>query len=1087
MSRQNRWSSLGAAALGLMGLFASTMSAGATATPGASAAQQQPAPAQLKPEIRKLLDDADRLLKERKFPEAVRAAEAALTAAGDKREQALAAASRVHKLGHTAYDASQLTLAKLFWEVELGVRNKLAPDSLDVATSLTDLGDVARNQGDLTAARNFFQRSLKIREEKAPGSLNVAASLNGLGVVAYSQGDLVVARDFHQRALKIREEKTPGSIAVAGSLNNLGNVAFDQGDLPAARDFYLRALKIQEEKAPGSLNVATSLNNLGGVALNQGDLTAARDFYLRALKIKEEKAPGSLDVALSLNNLGSMARDQGDLPAARDFAQRALKIQEGKAPGSLNVAHSLNNLGLVARDQGDLTSAREFFQRALKIREEKAPGSLDVAASLDNLGSVARDQGDFTTAQDFHLRALKIQEEKAPGSLDFAAGLNNLGIGAHRQGDLLAARDLYQRALKIYEEKAPGSLNVAASLYDLGLVASDQGDLTAARDFYQRALKLWEEKAPGSLNVAASLNNLGSVARGQGDLPAARAHLQRAWRLVQSHSQQVTGDEARRAFQSVSGRYASNLERVLVQMRDAGAALRTLEEGRAQALQQALSERILERTASPDAMKRYQEALNRERIARAEHARALTRMEASRSASADETARLKSTTESALSALTQARVAAEAAWAEVKRTSPRGALADPMPFDQARASLKPGEIYLAYSIGEKESILYLAPAGKRPVKTLILKFGDKDLDKRVAELTREITDSGSDPAAVRRKSRALAVMLFPAPALAAIRTAKRVILSPDGPLWDVPWSALVLPTGEKREPYLGLAKPLLFAQSLSLHARAMSAPPTSGRAGTTLALGGCLFDAKQVAEAKKKPVPAPPKAGIQLATRGPRDILRNDLGDGNWEPLNASGPEAQSVASLYGAKPVTGVDATETEVRKRLAGARVVHFATHGRYFAGDPLLSGIILTAPAPGDAVTSETDGVLEAAEVLDPALKINADVVVLSACGTGRGKRERAEGLVGLVRCWQIAGARSVVASQWSVADASTGRLMTAFHQGLKAGLPKDEAMRRAMADLAAHSETAHPFYWAPFLVTGDPRAMGIHRPAGEAASQ
>ena len=69
--------------------------------------------------------------------------------------------------------------------------------------------------------------------------------------------------------------------------------------------------------------------------------------------------------------------------------------------------------------------------------------------------------------------------------------------------------------------------------------------------------------------------------------------------------------------------------------------------------------------------------------------------------------------------------------------------------------------------------------------------------------------------------------------------------------------------------------------------------------------------------------------------------------------------------------------------------------------------------------------------------------------------------------------------MVASQWSVADASTGRLMTAFHQGLKAGLPKDEAMRRAMAELAARSETAHPFYWAPFLVTGDPRPMGIPR--------
>ncbi len=143
MSRQNRWISLGAATLGLLGIFASTMSAGATATPGAGTTQQQLAPVQLKPEIRKLLDDADRLLKERKFPEAVRAAEAALTAVGDNHEQALAAANRVHALGNVAYGAAQLNPAKLFWQAELSVLNKLAPDSLAVATSLTDLGDGA--------------------------------------------------------------------------------------------------------------------------------------------------------------------------------------------------------------------------------------------------------------------------------------------------------------------------------------------------------------------------------------------------------------------------------------------------------------------------------------------------------------------------------------------------------------------------------------------------------------------------------------------------------------------------------------------------------------------------------------------------------------------------------------------------------------------------------------------------------------------------------------------------------------------------------------------------------------------------------
>ncbi len=915
MSRRYRWIYLGTAVLGLQTVLVGVTGADAVTSTGANEVLVQSVPVQLNPEIRKLLDEADRLLKERKFAEAVRTAEAALAAAGDNREQALPAAARVHDLGKAFYEAGQPGFAKLLWQVALVVQSKMNPESLEVALGLYRLGVVTLNQRDFNESWDFLHRALRIREEKDPGSIGVASCLTNLGYVACERRDFAAAHHFYQRALKTRE---------AG------------------------------EHGPG--DIATSLGSLGIVAWSLGDLTASRDYFRRAYSLQEQVAPHSLATAATLNNLGVIASDEGDLSAARDFYQRALKIQEEKAPGSLDVASSLNNLGELAVDHGELSAARALYLRALSIREEVAPGSLEVATSLFNLGGLAHKQGDLTTA---------------------------------------------------------------------------------------------------------------------------RAYLQRAWRLVQSHSQQITGDEARRAFQGATGYYASNLERVLVQMGDVGGALRTLEEGRAQALQQALSERALERTASPEAMKRYQEALNRERIARAGHAGALARVEAARSAPTDEVAKHRAAVEGALSTLTQARVAAEAAWAEVKRTSPRGALADPMPFHQARASLQPGELYLAYSIGEKESTLYLAPAGTWPVKTFTLKLGEKELQQRVNALTREVTDPGAEIATVRKKSRTLAVTLFPAPALAAIRAARRVILSPDGPLWDVPWSALVLPTGEKGEPYLGLAKPLLFAQSLSLHARAMSVPPAASRTGAALALGGCLFDANQVAQARKQPLQVPPAGGLLLASRGPREILRNDLGDGNWRPLPATGPEAQSVAALYGGKPVSGIDATETEVRKRLAGAKVVHLATHGRYFSGDPLLSGVILTAPAPGDPVTPETDGVLEAAEVLDPALKINADVVVLSACGTGRGKRERAEGLVGLVRCWQIAGARSVVASQWSVADASTGRLMTVFHRGLKAGLPKDEAMRRAMAGLAGQSETAHPFHWAPFVVTGDPRPMGIPR--------
>ena len=178
---------------------------------------------------------------------------------------------------------------------------------------------------------------------------------------------------------------------------------------------------------------------------------------------------------------------------------------------------------------------------------------------------------------------------------------------------------------------------------------------------------------------------------------------------------------------------------------------------------------------------------------------------------------------------------------------------------------------------------------------------------------------------------------------------------------------------------------------------------------------------------------------------------------------------------LYGGRFLSGLQATEPELRRVLGSARVLHLATHGRYHRDDVLLSGLILTQPATGNSVTEATDGVLEAAELLDPQIQVRAEVVVLSGCETARGVPSFGEGLVGLTRAWQIAGARSVVASQWSIADASTARLMRRFHERLKAGLTKDEALRRAMVALADRPGTSHPFFWAAFLITGDPRPM------------
>ena len=186
------------------------------------------------------------------------------------------------------------------------------------------------------------------------------------------------------------------------------------------------------------------------------------------------------------------------------------------------------------------------------------------------------------------------------------------------------------------------------------------------------------------------------------------------------------------------------------------------------------------------------------------------------------------------------------------------------------------------------------------------------------------------------------------------------------------------------------------------------------------------------------------------------------------QPLPGSRDEVDRIATLFGdaATRFVGTDASEENAKALGRGARYVHFACHGIIDEQMPLNSGLALSIDAEGKA---RENGLLQAWEIFEH-LRLDADLVTLSACDTGLGRELAGEGLVGLTRAFQYAGARSVVASLWGVSDVSTAELMKRFYENLKLGQPKDEAMRNAQLALL-RGGSAHPFHWASFEVIGD----------------
>jgi CHAT domain-containing protein len=163
-----------------------------------------------------------------------------------------------------------------------------------------------------------------------------------------------------------------------------------------------------------------------------------------------------------------------------------------------------------------------------------------------------------------------------------------------------------------------------------------------------------------------------------------------------------------------------------------------------------------------------------------------------------------------------------------------------------------------------------------------------------------------------------------------------------------------------------------------------------------------------------------------------------------------------------------GEQATEDRAKAIGKGARYLHFASHGFLDERFPLNSALALTIPErPAEG---QSNGLLQAWEIFEQ-MRIDADLVTLSACETGLGKELGGEGVVGLTRAFHYAGARTVLASLWSVGDDSTAELMTRFYGQLKAGQTKDGALRAAQLEMIRARGSSHPFQWAAFQLIGD----------------
>ncbi|HEX8154601.1 MAG TPA: CHAT domain-containing protein, partial [Thermoanaerobaculia bacterium] len=274
------------------------------------------------------------------------------------------------------------------------------------------------------------------------------------------------------------------------------------------------------------------------------------------------------------------------------------------------------------------------------------------------------------------------------------------------------------------------------------------------------------------------------------------------------------------------------------------------------------------------------------------------------------------------------------------------------------------------------------------------------------------------------------------PAIGAQPSGGKLCVMPDGVLWRVPFQALIAANGE----HVVERVPLFYAPSLAI----LLAKSRASRRGapTVLALGNPELDA---------------------VTRGDVYAVHRSASLG---PLPDATREVLALGRFYGSRATVriGETASEADLKRDAEHFDVLHLATHGIVDVKAPMYSALLL-------AGSDSEDGLLEAREIV--ALPIRADLVVLSACDTARGRIEGGEGAIGLSWAILATGCPRIVATQWSVSSAAAARLMIAFHSRLskrESVTNVAASLRDAQLEMIRTPQFSHPYYWAGFVMVG-----------------
>ena len=929
---------------------------------------------------------------------------------------------------------------------------------------LITLAEIYQQQGEKEKAEDSLQQVQAISEELGEtGFLQgiEAQKLFDEGRQLYRQG----TAESLQQAIRKLEEALPLWREVGDKLKEvkiLGWIGFVYSQLAfkqKALEYYNQSLLICKKENCGSER--TIANNIGRIYSDLGEKQKALDYFQQALTLSKTSRDRAKEAA-TLNNIGAVYSDLGEKQKALDYYQQALPLFEA-LEDRVGEAVTLNNIGGVYDDLGEKQKALDYFQQALPLFEA-LEDRVGEAVTLGNIGLVYSALGEKQKALDYYQQALPVL--KAVGNrAGEATTLHNIGFVYSELGEKQKALDYYQQALPL--RKAVGDrTGEATTLNNIGKVYSDLGEKQKALDYYQQALPL--SKAVGDRSQEATiLNNIGVLLASQNQPQLAIVFFKQSVNLYESLRRDIKGlsQEIQQSYtQTVEYTYR-HLADILLSQDRILEAQRVLDLLKVQELDDYLedvrgnqaTETGIPNLPAEQELKEKQDQLLAKAIDVGNELASLRKREQKTTLTDAEQARIIQLEEAQSQLIEDFNnfIESEEVQQLIAQLTPQTRTPDLVDeldrligLQTPLEELQQNAVLFYPLILEDRLELILTTPNSPPIRRTV-KISKTELSQAISDFRQALGDPERDARPAAQKL--YQWLIAPLEADLTTAQAQTIIYAPDGILRYIPLAAL-----HDGERWLVEKYRLnnITAFSLTNFSR-QSQDPLKILAG---AFVNGTYSFQQGGEPFK--FNGLTYAGLEVEQLTQIVPDTTQLLDQAFNPQNTT---------------------------PKMNANTVVHLATHAAIVIGKAEESFILF---GDGTPVTIK--------DVRKWNLR-NVDLVVLSACETGLGGNlgTGAE-ILGLGYQLERAGARSVIASLWTVDDRGTQLLMNAFYQQLRSGeVSKSEALRQAQLALIAGNGKAvaqenrgievvgvtdqlpaaqkqrlsHPYYWAPFILIGN----------------